>query len=708
MGGPPRSLRRLRIWVRDHHAGSGWIEATWKHLHRVPVPFGELAWDHASQGLPEATEAEIANAVAALLAKAHAGPGQQAKPKRTARDKRVTARTRAAGPAAPLPRGPGRARARRPAGARRGHRAAGRSDPAGTVQSTRRSMETLVTSAGHIADAAVNTADDQAGFQLTTRQGWRRFTADAPAPPALLSAEKYERLEPLERQIYDENRLDHHARLLRVVARFRRIFRHTVACGRRLVLLNKHAIERRRGLMVSGPAGTGKTIAIASWAGPTNFDAGRHPHATDRIPVVYITVPPAATARMVAAEFARFLGLPVRRSSNITDIIEAVVGVCTDTRTGLVLVDELHNVSLTSRTGAEVADTLKYFSERIPATFIYAGIDIENSNLLSGTRGQQIAGRFTLIPTTPFPYNTEWQGLIATLESTLLLHHPRPAPARPPGPLPARPDRRHDRCPVPRDPRSRDRRHPHRQRSHHQRLSRGHPAGPLRAVPGPQPHQGPPVNHHSNRPLAPLPINVRPRLGETTIHYVQRLARANHLKPSYLLSILTMPSNTKTGRVKLDRLATLSGRTTDVLKNTLADTAPARPTRVYIHTKATIRIEQTASSKARSHGFNIVGQIKEDARRNKGTLRQIADKWGLPRWLIRRILSPHFPERTSARSTLSERLYFQLLVTTNRARRLIRHGTTSSTTRTPGSPVSSLQQRFRLLDLERRTARMDQ
>jgi hypothetical protein len=45
-----------RIWVRNHRAGSGWIEATWKHLHRVPVPFGELAWDHAAQGLPEATK----------------------------------------------------------------------------------------------------------------------------------------------------------------------------------------------------------------------------------------------------------------------------------------------------------------------------------------------------------------------------------------------------------------------------------------------------------------------------------------------------------------------------------------------------------------------------------------------------------------------------------------------------------------------------
>ncbi|MCF3175617.1 DDE-type integrase/transposase/recombinase [Streptomyces sioyaensis] len=93
-----------RIWVRDHHAGSGWIEAIWKHLHRVPVPFGELAWDHASQGLPDATESEIADAVAALLAKAHAGPGQSAKPRRTSREKRVAARTRAAGSATARPR----------------------------------------------------------------------------------------------------------------------------------------------------------------------------------------------------------------------------------------------------------------------------------------------------------------------------------------------------------------------------------------------------------------------------------------------------------------------------------------------------------------------------------------------------------------------------------------------------------------------------
>ncbi len=73
---------------------------------------------------------------------------------------------------------------------------------------------------------------------------------------------------------------------------------------------------------------------------------------------------------MIAVEFARFLGLPVIRRANLTDIIESVCGVCTDTRTGLVAVDEIHNVSLATRPGAEASDMLKYFSERIPATYL--------------------------------------------------------------------------------------------------------------------------------------------------------------------------------------------------------------------------------------------------------------------------------------------------------------------------------------------------
>ncbi|MFI6702918.1 TniB family NTP-binding protein [Streptomyces sp. NPDC050509] len=267
--------------------------------------------------------------------------------------------------------------------------------------------------------------DDDFGRYLTVLPGWREFVAGAISEPtATLTQDEYEALTKEDRYQYDEDRLDHHARL-QVVATS--TVRHTVTCGRRLIILNRGAISARRGLIVSGPANTGKTIALTQLGLAHELqDRRRHPGQDERIPVIYITVPPAATPRMIAAEFARFLGLPVLRSSNITDLTEAVVGVCTKARTNLILVDEIHNISLHTRTGAEASDTLKYFSERIPATFAYAGIDIEDSGLLSGTRGDQIAARFTSVATHPFPYNKEWKALVAQMEANLLLHQHKP------------------------------------------------------------------------------------------------------------------------------------------------------------------------------------------------------------------------------------------------------------------------------------------
>ena len=69
-------------------------------------------------------------------------------------------------------------------------------------------------------------------------------------------------------------------------------------------------------------------------------------------------------------------------------------------------------------------------NERLPATFVYAGIDVEAQGLFAGVRGRQIAGRFTVIPAAPFAYGTgaqreQWRALIATLESLLRLHRHR-------------------------------------------------------------------------------------------------------------------------------------------------------------------------------------------------------------------------------------------------------------------------------------------
>jgi hypothetical protein len=264
-------------------------------------------------------------------------------------------------------------------------------------------------------------------FPLTTREGWQRFTDTEPDEPKLLSGGDLELLGDADRLAYDHDRADYHSRLIVVATP---TIKQVYATGRRLVLLNRHQVSARRGLIVTGAAGTGKITAVTQLGRNHKLLLRHrlgHQAVTGRMPVVYVTVPPAATPKMLASEFARFAGVPVHSRQNQADITNAVCDVLARLRVDLVLVDEIHNLNLATRAGADASDQLKYLAERIPATFIYAGINVEGSGLFAGTRGQQIAGRFGVITCQAFPYGTaaqrqQWQALIATLEQSLRLH----------------------------------------------------------------------------------------------------------------------------------------------------------------------------------------------------------------------------------------------------------------------------------------------
>jgi hypothetical protein len=268
-------------------------------------------------------------------------------------------------------------------------------------------------------------------FPLTTREGWSRFVDAEPEEPKMLTDSDVELLGHEERLAYDQARLDYHSRLIVVATP---TVKQVHATGRRLVLLKRHQISARRGLIISGTAGTGKTTAVTQ-LGRNHELLLRHrigpQAAAGRMPVVYVTVPPAATPKMLAAEFARFAGLPVHPSQNQADITNAVCDVLSRLKADLVLIDEIHNISLVTRIGADTSDQLKYLAERIPATFIYAGVNIEGSGLLAGTRGQQIAGRLGMITCQSFGCGTttqrqQWRALIATLEQSLRLRRHAP------------------------------------------------------------------------------------------------------------------------------------------------------------------------------------------------------------------------------------------------------------------------------------------
>ena len=223
---------------------------------------------------------------------------------------------------------------RQPGQPRRRRRGAPRGgDPDAAVRPVRRFRRPGGDARGRGAPGAARRGGHR---HLTMLEGWRAFLGHDPGPPVLLPRSARKQMPEDDRLAYDEQRMEYHVRLGVIETP---MLAEVLQAGRLLALLNREAVSARRGLIVSGPAGTGKTTAVTQLGKRHEItDQRRHPHARpgSRIPVVYVTVPPAATPRMLAAEFARFLGLPITARANITDIIEAVCGVLIDCRTSLV------------------------------------------------------------------------------------------------------------------------------------------------------------------------------------------------------------------------------------------------------------------------------------------------------------------------------------------------------------------------------------
>lgn len=71
-----------------------------------------------------------------------------------------------------------------------------------------------------------------------------------------------------------------------------------------------------------------------------------------------------------------------------------------------------------------------FVTERLPATFVYAGINVTDTPLFTGTRGAQLAGRATLINCGPLParhgQHQPFRDVITDIENNLALQHHKP------------------------------------------------------------------------------------------------------------------------------------------------------------------------------------------------------------------------------------------------------------------------------------------
>ena len=239
-----------------------------------------------------------------------------------------------------------------------------------------------------------------------TREGWTDWVTSAPVPPPLVA--DLEALSSTDREAYDDARFDYLGEEATVGTL---AYQRALTITRRLVITNRGKKSARRGVILDGPPGTGKTTTLTTLGRSLELNARSRqltqrtsPRPSSLIPVIHVSVPYAARPKMLAMEFARFLGLPIANSSrvNVAEVTEAVCRVACATQCQLVLVDELQNISLDTQVGSEVSDHLKYFAEHIPATFIYAGFDLYRSGMFAGPRGRQIATRFTRHRSVPF------------------------------------------------------------------------------------------------------------------------------------------------------------------------------------------------------------------------------------------------------------------------------------------------------------------
>ncbi|MET8860915.1 TniB family NTP-binding protein [Streptomyces sp. NPDC004579] len=163
---------------------------------------------------------------------------------------------------------------------------------------------------------------------------------------------------------------------------------------RTLMILGRHQnINARPSLIATGPATTGKTTALLEVGCTCHLAHTRRAPGRDAgVPVAYVLVPPGATAKTLAGEFTRYLSIPLTTAQ----ITTAVCHTYTAAGVKLVLIDEIHRLNPRTSSGSEAADLMKDLTERIGATFVYAGINVTASTVFTGVRGAQLAGRASL------------------------------------------------------------------------------------------------------------------------------------------------------------------------------------------------------------------------------------------------------------------------------------------------------------------------
>ena len=262
---------------------------------------------------------------------------------------------------------------------------------------------------------------------LHRHEGLMQYLESPLTPPAKLSAAELTALSDQRRSAYDRARIIHLSGGIVIetpkLQEARRLLTQSFA-------LNVARNSGHAGVMLTGDSTLGKTTsAVALMRYVYNADKRQFPEFREhsRIPVAYVDVPPASTGKRLLATFAEFYGLTVTTRDSTNSLQSRVVDMINTVGTQLIVVDELHNLASRSVGAGESVDLLKGLSNDVPATFVYAGINLtESDGVLGGARGNQIGSRFAVVKMEALelgyaPDRKTWHRLLSAFEAQLRL-----------------------------------------------------------------------------------------------------------------------------------------------------------------------------------------------------------------------------------------------------------------------------------------------
>lgn len=262
--------------------------------------------------------------------------------------------------------------------------------------------------------------------RMTTREGLTQTLERRWTRPKRLSIGEYRALSPDEKLDYNTKRAAYVSGGIRLA---------TENSDQAQQLLEKYMrsnvyAPNRSGIMVSADPHMGKTTlitALMEWTYGRFQATFPEPEYRGHVPVVYVQAKPDTSGKALAKSFLNFFGgTPTSREST-ADTIDRVIALMQDAGTHLVCIDEFHNIAEKNVGNGRTVDYIKNLHNEVEATFVIAGIDVGQSQILSNTpRGRQLRTRFTEHSIDPYTSvdtaeKNRWRQLLVGFERELPL-----------------------------------------------------------------------------------------------------------------------------------------------------------------------------------------------------------------------------------------------------------------------------------------------